>query len=160
MRVLNSIILRSIKLWSVKKNITVSFKITTMKGYKTGTEKIYLGWHAIYITLILICLLLELFYESGFIYFFALSLIPQGIFQVLLGIVALLRPEEFRLRKTYLLKIWAILSLIDLIAFYLIENLNMKLFGDFNTWPIILIPILPFVQFIALTHRGFKFNPN
>ncbi len=129
-----------------------------MKNYKTNTEKLYLGWHVVYISLILIFLLLELFYQSGFFYFFALSLIPQGIFQVLLGIVALISPEEFRLRKTYLLKVWAILSLIVLIAFYHVQNNNANIFGDYSTWLFILIPILPIVQFVALTHKSFKYN--
>lgn len=66
----------------------------------TGTERLYLGWHYSYGVLLVLSLIVSLLGVMNLGASFAYGLIPQGIFQVILGMVAVLRPAEFRLKKS------------------------------------------------------------
>lgn len=124
-----------------------------MKSKRTTTEKVYLWWHRIYGSMLILFLFAMLF-ERGFGYYLAYGLIPQGVVQILFGLVAVVDPKQFRLKNSYLLWIWLFISTLVLISSIFLDQ-----FFDLNLMQFIAVItlFLPVLQFSALYFEKFKY---
>lgn len=132
-----------------------------MENHKTKMEFIYLLWHKIVGSFLLIFLVLSLI-DSEWLFLVLLGLLPQGIFQMAMGMIALLKPNAFRLVNRTLLFIWFTLSIAYLLAAFLepafLETRNYGL--SYFAIGIVIPMLLASLQVIALTATRFKSTSN
>ena len=130
-----------------------------MKSKRTSIEMTYLWWHRVYGNGLILCFISGLL-EDDLRILLAYALIPQGVFQIINGIIALLKPSYFRLKERKLLCPWA---LITLLVMYSIWGGNQSLIDILDEiplielWATIIIIGLPILQYHALTSKKFKY---